>query len=192
MERRELIRLLRRINETVDENKEFLDELDNRGGKKNLGTLLAWNLQRILHSGINSNNINMMLYIWGDIMAASQEPVTRYYGNTIKKVLKNQQETETLNGALLITFAKGIMNEVNQEKKLSRVNTHLPMWERLLTVLEDGAAKELSTKEMLRLALTDFQWKLPKTANRSITLARLLIIRTIVLELGENNGHSHI
>ncbi|MHB8172246.1 MAG: hypothetical protein ACYDG6_11995 [Thermincolia bacterium] len=190
MDRREIISLLRRVNETVEDNKDFLDELDNRS-QKNFGTMLAWNIQKILHSGNSSDNIINIIDTWGEILATSQGPVTRYYGSTLRKILKDQQEISELSSSFLIGFINKLFNEVNHEKKLSRVNSHLPMWGRLISILEEGVERNLTTREIIKSALADFQWRLPKAANRSITLARLLIIRTIVLELDQRSGHSH-
>jgi len=183
MERWEMLRLIRRICQTIEDNKDFLDELDVGTGKGNLGTRLAWSLQRIHSVAHNSTNINKVLDECGQIMISSREPVCGFYGNIIRSYLQGVEEINSLQNLFLIGLIKKIIVMIEKDKKSSCLTHHLPIWQTLLNAIETGLNENLHTGEILKNALRDIQWKLPKTANRAVTLARLLIIRSLILEL---------
>lgn len=177
----EALKVVLKVAETLEKNKSYINELDEKLGAGNLGSHLAETIQKSIENihKLNTNELSVLFRAISKIVSKFGGKIGKVYGQALKEVAEKIAGKQELNLPDLVLIVDSMLNKFKHRSRDKGINEHLQFWEEFKKGLEKpNGGKPLG--RVLKEILNDIKWAYPATRSNSRSLVRVLVIRTIL------------
>ena len=181
----EVLKLILKVTETLESNKIYIDQLDTKLGEGNLGSKLVENLKKSMEQihKTDTKEISTVINFAGKSIGKFGGAIGKLYGQSLKEFALQIGSKDELDLSEVVLLLDYIISKLKLRSKDRSVKDHLTFWLEFRQGIQKQSLSNKSTAEAIKETLSQLKWAYPSTRSNSLSLIRVLIVRTVIKNL---------